>query len=92
MVHPVRLELLDHSGSLIGIISASKNEQGQILPHLTEKDEDNYGWAAYRPSQYNFAFYSYNPSQTVIIPNISFGKASTPNVLYRDENGFVKIS
>ena len=88
----IRLELLDHNGSFIGIISAKQNNQGQILPHLTEKDENNYGWAAYRPSQYNFAFYSYNPSQTVIIPNISFGKASTPNVLYRDENGFVKIS
>ena len=88
----IRLELLDHNGSFIGIISAKQNSQGQILPHLTEKDENNYGWAAYRPSQYNFAFYSYNPSQTVIIPNISFGKASTPNVLYRDENGFVKIS
>ena len=87
----IKLELLNNNGSLIGIISVSRNDNGYIHSNFTENDE-NKGWAAYRPSQYDFAFYTYNPSQTVMIPNISFGKASTPNILYRDENGFVKIS
>ena len=90
LAYCIRLELLDHSGALIGIISASRNYQGQILPHLKEKDEPFN--AAYRTSLYDFSFYTYNPSQRVIIPNIDFGKASISNVLYRDENGFVKIS
>ncbi|QUY18389.1 LamG domain-containing protein [Treponema vincentii] len=87
----IKLELLNNNGSLIGIISVSRHDNGYIYSSFTENDESK-GWAAYRASQYDFAFYTYNPSQTVMIPNISFGKASTPNILYRDENGFVKIS
>ena len=87
-----RLELLDNSGSLVAIISAAKDSKGNLKTDFTEEDERRVGWQAYRPCRYNFYFYTYTPSQKVIIPNISFGKASEKNVLYRDKNGFIKIS
>lgn len=87
-----RLELLDNSGSLVAIISAVKDSKGNLKTDFTEEDERRVGWQVHRPCRYNFYFYTYTPSQKVIIPNISFGKASEKNVLYRDKNGFIKIS
>ena len=59
---------------------------------MTSLDNDDGGRVRWRPSQYNATFNTYNPSQIVKIPNISFSKPSEANILYRDENGFVKIS
>ena len=87
-----RLELLDNSGLLVAIISAAKDSKGNLRTDFTEEDEKRAGWQAYRPCRYNFDFYTYIPSQKVIIPNISFGRAAEKNVLYRDKNGFIKIS
>ena len=54
------------------------------------------GWtsipARYETSPYSFAFYDYIPKQKIYLPNISYGKPTQQGVLYRDENGFLKIS
>jgi len=54
------------------------------------------GWtsipARYETSSYSFAFYDYIPKQKIYLPNISYGKPTQQGVLYRDENGFLKIS
>ena len=85
----VRVTLYSNDGSVIEKISGAKNEDEQYLQHY---DKDKNFTAKWWPSQYNATFNTYNPSQKVEIPNISFSKPSEQNVLYRDENGFVKIS
>ena len=85
----VRVTLYNNDGSIIEKISGAKNEDEQYLQHY---DKDENFTAKWWPSQYNATFNTYNPSQKVEIPNISFSKPSEQNVLYRDENGFVKIS
>ena len=85
----VRLELLDVNSALIDVISATRNTEGRIWP-VREQDEPYYAFN--RLLQQDFAFYTYARSQIVTMPGVSFGKTSTPNVLYRDENGFIKIS
>ena len=87
-----RVYLLSNSGESIDLISSTTRKDQSYITHYTEKDEGGgrpFRWA---PSLFDFSFYTYNPSQKVIIPHVSFGKADIPNVLYRDENGFIKIS
>ena len=83
----IRVTLYNNNGAIVEKISGGKNKQG-----TTSNGISNGSWEKWQPSQYDAIFYTYNPSQKVIIPNISFGKSSEANVLYRDENGFVKIS
>ena len=90
-----RAYLLSNSGEQVGLISSTTRSDGTYITNYTEYDETAYQGAnpfRWAPSLHGFSFYTYNPSQKVVIPNISFGKSNTPNVLYRDEAGFVKIS
>ena len=86
----VRVTLYSNNGDIIEKISGAKSIQ--YNRYITNLDEDRYGSAKWWPSQQNATFNTYNPSQKVIIPNISFSKPPEQNVLYRDENGFIKIS
>lgn len=86
----VRVTLYSNNGDIIEKISGAKSIQ--YNRYITNLDEDGYGSAKWWPSQQNATFNTYNPSQKVIIPNISFSKPPEQNVLYRDENGFIKIS
>ena len=85
----VRVTLYSSNGDVIEKISGARNDNGQYLDHLNKDDGRNAKWW---PSQHNAIFNTYNPSQRVEIPNISFSKPLEKNILYRDENGFVKIS
>ena len=86
----VRVTLYSNNRDIIEKISGAKSIQ--YNRYITNLDEDRYGSAKWWPSQQNATFNTYNPSQKVIIPNISFSKPPEQNVLYRDENGFIKIS
>ena len=86
----VRVTLYSNNGDIIEKISGAKSIR--YNRYVTNLNEDRYGSAKWWPSQQNATFNTYNPSQKVIIPNISFSKPPEQNVLYRDENGFIKIS
>ena len=85
----VEISLLDAEGNNKGVVSSYANNEGE--PIITTNS-----WllpdTKYKTSLYNFTFYDYIPSQKIIFPNISYGKTSINGVLYRDENGFLKIS
>ncbi|MGP1445827.1 hypothetical protein [Treponema sp.] len=83
----VKLRLLNKTGEEIGTISATKS--GGVINTAATTDEQGY---AYRVSLHDFQFYTYSPAQQVLMPNIKFGKPTEHNLLYRDENGFLKIS
>ncbi|MGP1440911.1 MAG: hypothetical protein ACTTJ3_09275, partial [Treponema sp.] len=93
--HQGRVLLLSNSGEQVGIVSSTIGKEGQYLTHFTEASETDYytkGCFRWSPSLYNFVFYEYRVTQKIRIPNIQFGKPSERNILYRDENGFIKIS
>ena len=93
--HKCRALLLSNSGEQVGIVSSTIGKEGQYLTHFTEASETDYytkGCFRWAPSLYDFEFYEYRTTQKIRIPNIQFGKPSESNVLYRDENGFIKIS
>ena len=81
--------MISNNGTKVATIQSTQRKDGV---YITWKDKIfNYD-CRYLPSLYDFVFYEYKPNQKVIIPNISFGKSAEKNVLYRDENGFIKIS
>lgn len=83
------IDMISNNGTKVATIRSTINKEGV---YITWKDKIfNYD-CRYLPSLYDFVFYEYKPNQKVIIPNISFGKSAEKNVLYRDENGFIKIS
>ena len=63
-----------------------------IYRYLTHIVDEKIGVFRWQPSLYDFEFYEYRVTQKIRIPNIQFGKPTEKNVLYRDENGFIKIS
>ena len=83
------LTLISNNGTKVATIQSSINKEGV---YITWTDKIfNYD-CRYLPSLHDFVFYEYIAKQKVILPNISFGKSAEKNVLYRDENGFIKIS
>ena len=83
------IDMISNNGTKVATIQSTRRSDGV---YITWKDKIfNYD-CRYLPSLHDFVFYEYKPNQKVIIPNISFGKSAEKNVLYRDENGFIKIS
>lgn len=86
-----RVVLISNDGSKVETISSAKHEnRNEYNKEITDPEDDLY--FHWHPSEYNFRFFRYVSPQKVIIPNIRFGRSSEPNELYRDEDGFVKIS
>ncbi|MGP1415418.1 MAG: hypothetical protein ACTTJ6_05750 [Treponema sp.] len=90
--HKCRALLLSNSGEQVGIVSSTVVQENQYAKHITEEQEERLRAFRWQPSPYDFEFYEYRVSQKIRIPNIQFGKPSESNILYRDENGFIKIS
>lgn len=83
------VDMISNNGTKVATIQSTQRKDGV---YITWKDKI-FGYdCRYLPSLHDFVFYEYKPHQKVIIPNISFGKSAEKNVLYRDENGFIKIS
>ena len=83
------IDMISNNGTKVATIQSAINKEGV---YITWRDKIfNYD-CRYLPSLHDFVFYEYKPRQKVIIPNISFGKSAEKNVLYRDKNGFIKIS
>ena len=83
-----RALLISNSGEQIGMVSSSIGKGG-YLTHIVDEKIGVFRW---QPSLYDFEFYEYKVTQKIRIPNIQFEKPTEKNVLYRDENGFIKIS
>ncbi len=83
------LTLISNNGTKVARIQSSQRKDGVYITWLNNNSNDR---GHYLPSLHDFVFYEYKPNQKIIIPNISFGKSVEKNVLYRDENGFIKIS
>ena len=86
----VRVTLYNNNGEIIEKICGGKRSDDGV--YLTWYEDDSAGISKWVSSQQNATVNTYNPSQIVEIPNITFSKPSKKNILYRDENGFVKIS
>lgn len=84
----IKIKLINTTGGEVGMISCYQRTDGTIIDHNTEI----YDVIAYRPSAYNFTFNSYIPKQKIYFPAVSYGKPSEAGVIYKDENGFLKIS
>lgn len=83
------VDMISNNGTKVATIQSTRRSDGV---YITWTDKI-FGYdCRYLPSLYDFVFYEYKPNQKIIIPNISFGKSAEKNVLYRDENGFIKIS
>ena len=87
-----RALLISNSGEEIGRISSTIDKNDQYNTSITENIEQKTGSFRWQPSLHDFEFYEYRVTQKIRIPNIQFGKPIEKNVLYRDENGFIKIS
>ena len=62
---------------------------GKLFEDLA--NDTSWAWKP-RKADYNFTFYSYTPKQKIYFSAVDYKKPNEANVIYKDENGFLKIS